>query len=56
MNKTDVKIGMTASVDLDGLLVQVKVLDTKQVFGRLDVKVTPVKGSGEKWISSDRLE
>ena len=44
-----------AGLSMDGLLVHVKLLDTKQVFGRVDVLVTPINGSGEKWVMADRL-
>jgi hypothetical protein len=45
----------TALLNCDGLNVQVKLLDVKQVFGRVDVLVTPVNGNGQKWIQVDRL-
>ena len=45
-----------ALLNLDGLLVEVKLMDVKQVFGRVDVLVTPVKGSGQKWIQADKLQ
>jgi hypothetical protein len=44
-----------ARLDVDGLRIMVKLLDVKQVFGRVDVLVTPVNGSGEKWVWLDRL-
>jgi hypothetical protein len=45
----------TALLDCDGLSVAVRCLDVKQVFGRVDVRVTPINGSGEKWVQVDRL-
>jgi len=44
-----------ARINLDGLKVDVKILDVKQVFGRVDVLITPINGSGEKWVQADRL-
>jgi hypothetical protein len=40
---------------LDGLTVTVRLLDEKHVFGRVDVLVTPLSGSGEKWTRQDKL-
>lgn len=37
------------------LEVQVKVLDARSRWGRLDCLVTPVEGRGEQWIQADRL-
>ncbi len=42
-------------VDIDGLRVMVKVIDSRKVFGRCDVLVTPVSGEGQKWIDLARL-
>ena len=42
-------------VSIDGLTVKVAVLDSKVAFGRVDVKVSPVAGSGFKWIDITRL-
>jgi len=44
-----------ALLNCDGLQVQVKLLDVKQVFGRIDVLVTPSQGQGQKWVQVDRL-
>jgi hypothetical protein len=56
MDRTQVKVGNTAILELEGLKVSVAILDTKQAFGRLDILISPVSGSGQKWISSERLE
>ena len=45
----------TAALVIDSLVVHVKLLDVKQVFGRVDVLVTPINGKGEKWVQADRL-
>ena len=42
-------------VSIDGLTVKVAVLDSKVAFGRVDVRVSPVAGSGSKWIDITRL-
>lgn len=56
MDRTKVVAGNTAVLVIDGLSVQVKILDTKQAFGRLDVLIAPVSGSGQKWVQCDRLK
>ncbi len=45
----------TAGLNIEGLTVHVRLLDVKQVFGRVDVLVTPVNGAGQKWVQSDKL-
>lgn len=37
------------------LHVAVKVLDTRECWGRIDYHVTPVGGSGETWVSAERV-
>lgn len=39
----------------DGLRVSVRVLDARPAFGRLDLLVEPVEGSGSAWVSADRV-
>lgn len=39
----------------DGLSIEVKLIDAKQVFGRIDVKISPVSGSGDKWVQLDKI-
>ena len=38
------------------LRVAVKILDTRNAFGRTDALITPVKGSGEMWVQLSTLE
>jgi hypothetical protein len=35
--------------------VQAKILNARDSYGRIDVKVTPMWGSGSKWVNSDRV-
>lgn len=43
-------LGSTGSLaTLDGLTVDVKILDVREVYGRVDFLVTPVAGSGQVW-------
>lgn len=57
-------IGKTAMLSItptpDGLkngrlLAQVSILDVRRLFGRIDVLVTPADGSGEAWVSAERV-
>jgi hypothetical protein len=56
MDRTKVVAGNTAVLVMDGLMVSVTILDTKSVYGRLDVLIAPVSGSGQKWVNSERLK
>ena len=44
-----------ALLSVDSLRVLVNVLDTRQVFARVDCLVSPVNGAGQQWVSVDRL-
>ena len=39
----------------DGMTFEVRVLDARQVFGRIDYLVSPVTGYGTQWVSADRV-
>jgi hypothetical protein len=56
MDRTKVVVGNTAVLEMDGLNVSVRIINTKQAFGRLDVLIEPVRGSGQKWVQCDRLQ
>lgn len=43
-------------INIDGLRVRVRVLDTRKAFGRTDAHITPESGSGAKWIDITRIE
>jgi hypothetical protein len=45
-------IGKTAEIHLNGLTIEVKILDVKQSYGRTRYQVTPVAGSNEIWVES----
>lgn len=47
--------GDPAELTVDGLVIYVLVVDTRRSYGRTDVLVRPVAGSGEKWVTLDRL-
>ena len=35
--------------------VPVNTLDVRQAFGRIDVRIAPIGGRGEMWVSADAL-
>lgn len=48
-------IGKTAELDLNGLIVRVRITNTKCAYGTVRAEVTPVAGSGLVWVMADRL-
>lgn len=46
-------IGQTLVYPVNKLRFPVKVLDTRQMYGRTDLLITPVSGSGEQWVSAE---
>lgn len=48
-------IGKQGSLSVSGLHVEVKVTDARQVYGRHDLQVAPVNGSGEIWVEASRV-
>lgn len=49
-------VGTTGRVNLDGLEVDVKIIDARMSFGRTDVLVVPESGAGQKWIEAGRVK
>lgn len=37
------------------LIFEVKVVDVREVFGRVDVQIRPTNGSGARWVSMDTV-
>jgi hypothetical protein len=48
-------VGDLVSVPLGGLVVRCRVMGSRPAFGRIDLRVTPVSGSGEIWVDSRRV-
>lgn len=38
------------------LTITVRILDGREAYGRQDVLVTPEHGSGQAWVSADRVK
>jgi len=48
-------IGKNAVVEIDVLKIQVKILDGRFSFGRVDLLCTPIAGSGQKYFTSNKV-
>ena len=48
--------GQPRSMVTGGLKIEVRIVDARSNFGRIDVLVTPKSGSGEAWVQLDSLE
>ena len=57
MNTTTLiqNLNMYASVRMGELQVRCKIENVRVVYGRTDYKVTPVHGSGEVWVSDNKV-
>lgn len=42
-------------IESEGLKVEVKVLGERSVYGRDELEVSPVSGSGVKWIRKEKV-
>ncbi len=42
-------------IESEGLKVEIKVLGERSVYGRDEVEVSPVAGSGTKWITKEKV-
>lgn len=48
-------IGKIKRYYINGLQVDVIIKDVKKAWGRVDVKIIPVRGIGEKWVNIESL-
>lgn len=47
--------GRTGTLEFDGLRIGVAIIDARTRFGHLDLLVTPLAGTGTKWIEQHRV-
>ena len=47
---TDIIAGQTGYYHHDGLKYPVVFLDLRKVWGRVDVRISPLDGEGDKWV------
>jgi hypothetical protein len=50
------RTGLASIAVSDGIKIPVKVKDARSIFGRTELKVTPIGGSGETWITVGNFE
>ena len=49
-------VGRTGLLSFDGkIAVEVRAHDAREVYGRLDILVEPVAGTGEVWVAESRI-
>lgn len=48
-------VGKVGLLTVDGLQIEVLIQDARQVWDRLDYLVTPVRGTGQQWVSAQRV-
>lgn len=48
-------VGADGTLDADGLKVAVRIIDARQVYGRLQFLVTPMHGEGARWVDASRV-
>lgn len=48
-------LGLQGTINVDGLTINVTIKDSRIRFGHTDVLITPVNGSGEKWVEHTKV-
>lgn len=48
-------IGKSAEYNIDGMTIEVVIMDVRKVYNRIDYKITPAKGFGSKWVDSRKV-
>ena len=48
-------VGKVKRYHINGLSIDVIVKDIRQVWGRIDVKISPLRGINEIWVNIDSL-
>lgn len=51
----DPKIGTVGVMSVNGLEFEVRVLATRRRYGHTDYKITPVRGSGNRWAEQSSI-
>ena len=40
----------------EGMQFDVKIVDVKSAYGRIDFQIIPLGGTGNKWVSEERIK
>jgi hypothetical protein len=43
------------TIDVGGLIVAIRVVDSRFRYGHIDLKVVPISGRGERWMESGKV-
>jgi hypothetical protein len=49
-------IGTTAQLPCEGMMISVRITDAKNSYGSDRVLITPVSGSGSRWVNLSSLK
>lgn len=49
-------VGCTGTLRSGDLKVRISIVDVRTVWNRTDYLVTPVAGSGQQWVSAERVD
>lgn len=53
---TDAYKGLEGSISVQGMTILVRVTDARQCYGRLDLCVEPLHGTGSRWMEYRKVE
>jgi hypothetical protein len=56
INELVTYVGQKGYLLTEGLQVPVQVLGVRQVWGNVQVLITPINGEGRKWVSVERFQ
>lgn len=49
-------VGRKGLLSMGGIIaIEVKSLDAREVYGRLDILVEPIAGTGKAWVAESRI-
>ncbi len=49
-------LGKQGRIVLNSLSVEVTISDIRNRYGNVDVRISPIKGSGDVWVRADRIK
>jgi hypothetical protein len=48
-------IGKRGILDMGAIKINIKIIDARSSFGRIDFYISPESGSGAQWVSKERV-
>jgi len=55
LTKASKNLNKVANYNVDGLIFNVTIIALKVSYGILRYQITPLSGSGQKWVNSDSI-